>query len=52
MQEAGEESSILDRHLEMFMRLAEELGPRMHADQVVWIERLESELDNIRAAVK
>jgi predicted ATPase/DNA-binding SARP family transcriptional activator/uncharacterized protein HemY len=52
LQEAGEESSILDRHLEIFMRLAEELGPLLHADQVIWIERLESELDNIRAAIK
>ena len=52
LQEAGEESSVLDRHLEIFMRLAEELGPLLHADQVNWIERLEAELDNIRAAIK
>jgi predicted ATPase/DNA-binding SARP family transcriptional activator/uncharacterized protein HemY len=52
LQEAGEESSVLDRHLEMFMRLAEKLGPLLHADMVIWLERLEAELDNIRAAIK
>ena len=51
LQEAGEESSVLDRHLEMFMALAEKLGPLMHADQVIWLERLEAELDNIRASI-
>jgi predicted ATPase/DNA-binding SARP family transcriptional activator len=52
LQEAGEESSILDRHLEMFMRLAEKIGPLLHADQLIWLDRLEAELDNIRAAIK
>jgi tetratricopeptide (TPR) repeat protein len=52
LQEAGEESSVRDRHLEMFMRLAEKLGPMLHADQVIWLERLEAELDNIRASIK
>jgi non-specific serine/threonine protein kinase len=52
LQEAGEESSVLDRHLEMFMRLSEKFGPLLHADQVIWLERLEVELDNIRAAIQ
>jgi len=52
LQETGEESSVLDRHLEMFMRLAEKLGPLLHTDQVIWLEQLEAELDNIRAAIK
>ncbi len=49
---AGEREAIRDRHLSYFLSLAEfaefELtGP----DQMLWIERLETELDNIHTAL-
>lgn len=51
VREVGEELAVRDRHLEMFMRLAEELEPLLQTDQLLWLDRLESELNNIRSAI-
>jgi predicted ATPase len=50
--EAGGEEQWCQRHLEYFYQLAEEaekalVGP----DQVAWMNRLEGESDNLRAAL-
>ena len=53
LTEAGEGISVRDRHLEYFLGLAERAEPELVKSQVVkWIQRLETELDNIRAALK
>jgi predicted ATPase/DNA-binding SARP family transcriptional activator len=50
--EADESEPVRRRHLEFFLRLAEEAEPRLEAaDQVAWLERLEAEHDNLRAAL-
>ena len=52
LQEAGGEKVWLDRHLEYFLKLAEEAEPNLAgAKQAEWLERLESEHDNLRAAI-
>jgi predicted ATPase/DNA-binding SARP family transcriptional activator len=49
---SAEAETIQRRHLEFFLRLAEEIEPRLAAaDQVAWLERLEAEHDNLRAAL-
>jgi tetratricopeptide (TPR) repeat protein len=49
---AGEEQRIRDCHVEFFLKLAEELEPRLErAEQQVWLDQLEAELDNVRAAI-
>jgi non-specific serine/threonine protein kinase len=50
--ESEEAEALRQRHLEFFLRLAEEAGPRLRgADSVAWLERLETEHDNLRAAL-
>ena len=45
-------NELQTRHLHFFARLAEEAEPRLLGrDQLVWLNRLEDELDNIRAAL-
>jgi predicted ATPase/Tfp pilus assembly protein PilF len=49
---SGEADTIRDQHLDWFARLAEEAEPHLRAtDQAVWLDRLEDELDNFRAAL-
>ena len=50
---AAEEGEILrQRHLAYFVDLAERAEPNLRAaDMVMWLDRLEVELDNIRAAL-
>jgi tetratricopeptide (TPR) repeat protein len=50
--DSGEAAALRDRHRDYYLALAEEaaaglLGP----DQVLWVERLETEHDNFRAAL-
>jgi predicted ATPase len=50
--EAGETERIRDRHLAFFLKLAEEAEPELEgSEQVTWLNRLEIEHDNLRAAV-
>jgi predicted ATPase/class 3 adenylate cyclase len=50
--EAGESKHIRDRHLTFFLRLAEDAEPRLRGtEQLVWLDRLETEHDNLRAAL-
>jgi predicted ATPase len=50
--EAGEAEAVRERHLEYFLRFAEEAEPRLRgAEQLVWLERVESEHDNLRTAL-
>ena len=50
--ESGEESSFRDRHLEWYLDLSERSEPELHgADQLNWLDQLETEHDNFRAAL-
>jgi len=50
---SGESEQTGDRHLDFFCRLAEEAEPHLHGpEQVVWFNRLETEFDNLRAALE
>jgi predicted ATPase/class 3 adenylate cyclase len=49
---AGEAEQIHDRHLAYFIHLAEETEPHLRgAEQLDWLERLDREHDNLRAAL-
>jgi predicted ATPase/DNA-binding CsgD family transcriptional regulator len=52
LQESGEDEEIRRLHAEYFLALAEEAEPELNgADQLAWLERLEAEHDNLRAAL-
>src|SRR5579859_6685087 len=51
LQESGESDRIRDRYAAEFQRLAEEAAPHLFgADQKLWLDRLELDHDNFRAA--
>ncbi|UCF28099.1 MAG: hypothetical protein JSW42_16005 [Chloroflexota bacterium] len=51
LAEAGEETVVRDNHLNFFVLLAEEAEPELfRPDQVLWLNRLETEHENLRAA--
>jgi predicted ATPase/Tfp pilus assembly protein PilF len=53
LAESGELEGIQDRHLSLFLSVAEEAAPRLReADQVRWLETLDTEHDNMRAALR
>ncbi|HBY97938.1 MAG: tetratricopeptide repeat protein [Ardenticatenaceae bacterium] len=50
--ESGEAEGLRARHVDFFLRLAEEAEPELTgAEQVTWLDRLELEHDNFRAAL-
>ncbi len=50
--ESGEAQRWRDRHLAYFLALAEKAEPQlMRADQRAWLDRLETEHDNLRSAL-
>jgi non-specific serine/threonine protein kinase len=50
--ESGEVEMARERHVDFFLRLAEQAEPELHGpEQVAWLERLEREHDNLRAAM-
>ncbi|MDF2702547.1 MAG: adenylate/guanylate cyclase protein [Rubrobacteraceae bacterium] len=52
LEESGEDQEIKHAHAEYFLALAEEAEPELEgADQLEWLERLEEEHDNLRAAL-
>jgi len=51
LAEAGEETTVRDRHLDYFVKLAEEAEPQLFKpDQISWFNRLEADHENLRAA--
>src|SRR5207249_12238888 len=52
--EAGEAAAVRDRHRDWFVALAERAEPRLRwgAKQVTWMDRLETEHGNLRAALE
>jgi len=51
--ETGEASEIRDQHLDFYLSFAEKSEPYMFGrESVKWINRLDKELDNIRAAME
>jgi predicted ATPase/Tfp pilus assembly protein PilF len=49
----GKTAVLCDRHLAWYLALAEEAAPHLlGADQVAWLDRLEREHDNFRAALR
>jgi predicted ATPase/class 3 adenylate cyclase len=52
LQESGEAEVIKGAHAEYFLALAEEAEPELKGpEQLEWLERLEAEHDNLRAAL-
>jgi non-specific serine/threonine protein kinase len=53
LQETGEEARWRNRHLAYFLALAERGEPHLvDADQLAWLDRLETEHDNLRVALE
>jgi predicted ATPase/class 3 adenylate cyclase len=51
--EAGSGDKVREHHLEYFSKLARQAEPHLRGpNQVTWLERLEKEVDNIRAALE
>jgi non-specific serine/threonine protein kinase len=52
LHETDEETVLRSRHLEYFMKMSEEIEPKLEgAEQKVWLDRLETEIDNLRSAL-
>ena len=50
--EAGQAEAVRDRHRDWFLALAEEAGPKLYGPEPgAWMDRLEREHDNLRAAL-
>jgi tetratricopeptide (TPR) repeat protein len=50
---AGEAEAVRDRHLDWYLGLAEQAKPELIGpNQVAWLDRLERERDNLRAALE
>jgi len=51
LAESGEADEVRRRHAEHFLALAEEAEPHLRGDPKEWLDRLEPEHDNLRAAL-
>jgi predicted ATPase/transcriptional regulator with XRE-family HTH domain len=52
LRDVGEAETVHARHRDWFLRFAEEAAPHLHAaEQLDWLARLETEHDNLRAAL-
>ena len=52
LEEAGEAAQVREQHAGYYLALAEEAEPELKGDrQVTWLERLETEHDNLRVAM-
>jgi non-specific serine/threonine protein kinase len=50
--EAGGSENIRDKHLAYFVKLAEQAEPELyHANQLLWLNKLDEEFDNLRKAL-
>ena len=47
---SGEAGSLRDRHAQHFLGFAEEAEPHLRGNPKVWLDRLDADLDNIRAS--
>jgi len=53
LEESNETAAMRRRHRDLYLRLAESAEPKLLGpEQVVWLERLETEHDNLRAALE
>lgn len=53
LDESGEEAEFRRRHADFFLALAEEAEPELNGpDRYVWLDRLDAERDNLRAALR
>ena len=53
LADSGEATTLRDRHLEWYLGLAEQAEPELSGlEQVMWLDRLEEEHDNLRAALE
>jgi tetratricopeptide (TPR) repeat protein len=51
--EAGSGENVRDRHLDYYLKYAERAEPELRGpNQLLWLDRLEKEIDNIRAALE
>jgi predicted ATPase len=49
---SGEREILRDRHLTYFIEVAEQAEENLHSsDMIMWLDRLETELDNLRAGL-
>jgi predicted ATPase/class 3 adenylate cyclase len=51
LEESGEAEELRRRHAEHFLALAEEAEPHLRGDPKEWLDRLQPDHDNLRAAV-
>jgi predicted ATPase/DNA-binding CsgD family transcriptional regulator len=52
LHEQGEGEAIRNRHLDYFLAFAEDVEPKLHGpDQDEWLDRLDRDHDNLRAAL-
>jgi tetratricopeptide (TPR) repeat protein len=52
LTESGHLPALQSRHLDYFLQLAEEACPRAYEGNPAWLDRLETEHDNLRAALE
>src|SRR5215212_4577735 len=52
LEEGGQAEAVRSRHAAWFLALAERAGPELRGpQQVAWLKRLDTEQDNVRAAI-
>jgi len=52
LEQTGDADRVRRRHAEHYVAFAEAIAPHLHGrDQATWIERLEAEIDNLRAVL-
>ena len=51
LEASGEADEVRRRHAELFLALAEEAEPHIRMEDDAWLDRLELEHDNVRAAI-
>jgi tetratricopeptide (TPR) repeat protein len=50
LKASGEDEELCRRHGEHFFALAQEAEPHLRSDEIEWVDRLDPDLDNLRAA--
>src|SRR6185437_6503215 len=51
LRESGEEEAVRQRHADHYLALAEQAQPFLRKPEPAWLDRLESEHDNLRTAL-